>query len=176
MVKWSLEELNDYRGRAEAGEIEAQIYLGWAYIEGKFVEKDDNLAKQWLKRASDQDSKEATLRLAMLLVIVQKDKHGIEMLRSLSAEGYAPAAYELGNYYYVGRCVERDTNAAEREWSRAAGAGHAIAKVKLLKYQSLHSPFYKKPLLFLKLCWAGISMLSILVRDLNDPRVLGSLE
>jgi FOG: TPR repeat, SEL1 subfamily len=174
MAKWSLEKLNSCRGRAEAGEIEAQTFLGWAYIEGKFVEKDNNLAKEWLKRASDQGSKEATYRLAFLLAS-RKDGNGIEMLRGLSAECFAPAAYELGNYYYVGLSVERDVGAAVREWSRAAEAGHALARIKLLKYQSLHSPFYKKPLLFLRLLWAVMFLVSILARDLNDPRVLGSL-
>jgi TPR repeat protein len=176
MAKWSLEELNDYRGRAEAGDIEAQILLGWGYALGKFVEKDSNLATYWLKRASDQGSKEATYRLAVLLVISQKEKTGIELLRNLSAEGYAPAAYELGVFYYAGLCVERDPDAAEREWSRAAEAGHALAKVNLLKYQSLRSPYYRKPLLFLKTFWAVISVVSILLRNLNDERTLGSLK
>jgi TPR repeat protein len=105
MAKWSPEELNSYRGRAEAADIEAQIFLGWGYALGKFVEKDSNLATYWLKRGSDHGSKEATYRLAVLLVISQKDKTGIELLRNLSAEGYAPAAYELGVFYYVGQCV-----------------------------------------------------------------------
>src|SRR6266849_1664823 len=91
MAKWSPEERNDYTGRAEAGDVEAQIFLGWEYALGKFVEKDSNLATHWLKRASDQGSKEATYRLAVLLVISQKDKTGIELLRNMSAEGYAPA-------------------------------------------------------------------------------------
>jgi TPR repeat protein len=176
MAKWSLEELNDYRGRAEAGDIEAQIFLGWEYALGKHVEKDEDRAKELLKRASDQGSKEATYRLAVLLVISQKDKTGIEMLRNLSAEGFAPAACELGNVYYAGLCVDRDPIAAEREWSRAAEAGHALARIKLLKCQSLRSPFYKKPLLFLKMGWAVISAVSMLLRYFNDERTLGSLK
>jgi len=65
MAKWSLEELNSYNGRAAAGDIEAQIFLGWAYLIGKFVEKNDYLAEEWLRRASNQGSREGTFRLAI---------------------------------------------------------------------------------------------------------------
>ena len=175
MAKWSLDELNDYRSRAEADDVETQIYLGWSYFKGEHVEKNDDLAKKWLERASHQGSKEATYRLAMFL-ISRKDRDGIKMLTELSAENFPPAAYELGNYYYVGFLVERDVSAAAREWAHAADSGHAIARIKLLKYQKLHSPFYMKPFFFVKIVWAGLSALSILLRDMHDHRVLGSLK
>jgi TPR repeat protein len=174
MTKWSLEELSGYRNRAEAGDIEAQVYLGWAYIVGKFVEKNCSLAKEWLERASNQGSKEAAYRLAMLL-ISQKDKKGIGILTDLSAENFAPAAYELGNFYYMGLLVARDVNAAEQEWSHAADSGHALARIKLLKYQSLRTPFYKKPFIFLKICGAVISASALLLKDFHNPRTLGTL-
>jgi TPR repeat protein len=174
MAKWSPEELKNYRTRAEAGDIEAQIYLGWAFLEGKFVEKDCSLAKEWLERASNQGSKEAGYRLAMLL-ISQKDKNGIGILTSLSAANFASAAYELGNCYYVGLLVERDENAAVQEWSHATDSGHAIARIKLLKYQSLRSPFYMKPFIFIEICWAVLSAGSLLLKDFNDTRTLGTI-
>ena len=174
MAKWSPEELKNYRTRAEAGDIEAQIYLGWAFLGGKFVEKDYSLAKEWLERASNQGSKEAGYRLAMLL-ISQKNKDGIEILKGLSAGNFTSAAYELGNCYYVGLLVERDENAAEQEWLNAVDGGHALARIKLLKYQSLHSPFYKKPFIFIKICWAVLFAGSLLLKDFDDPRTLGTI-
>jgi TPR repeat protein len=173
MTKWTPEELDSYRARADAGEIGAQIYLGWAYHEGRYVEKNKDLAKEWLERAADQDSKEAGYRLAVVLIL-QKDRAGIERLRNLSKERYSPAAYELGNCYFGGVLVERDVDAAVQEWSHASDMGHVFARIKLLKYQNMNSRFYEKPLYFIKLVLVSFLMCFIILKDSNDVRILGS--
>ncbi len=175
MPKLTAGELNDYRTRANADEIAAQIYLGWAYVKGTDVEKDESLGRALLERAANLGSKEAAYRLASCLIL-RNDGDGIARLTQLSAENYAPAAYDLGNCYYAGFLVERDSHAAAREWSHAANNGHLIAKIKLLKFQSQLSPLHRKPLIFLKMFGAFVLAASVLLRDMSDPRVLGSLK
>jgi hypothetical protein len=65
--------------------------------------------------------------------------------------------------------------AAEREWLAAANRGHQLARLKLLKYESLHSPFWKKPVLYAKMILLVLKTLPVVLENTSDPRVLGSL-
>ncbi|MCK1600485.1 sel1 repeat family protein [Bradyrhizobium sp. 166] len=175
MSEWTEEELKDYIGLAESGDTDVQIYLGWAYASGTHVNKDEDLGRKWLQEAASRGSKEAAFRLAVFLT-AKDDPESVAMLAKLSAEGFAPAAYELGNFYWVGFLVPRDTAAAEREWLLAATNGHQLAKLKLLKCESLRSPLWKKPLLFAKMIWLGVTTAPLLSKNKSDPRVLGTLK
>jgi hypothetical protein len=111
-----------------------------------------------------------------MILIARRNKKGIDILIGLTAENYAPAAYELGNCYNVGLLVERDECAGERHWSHAADGGHVLATIKLLKFESLHSVFYKRPFIFLKMCRVLLSAIPLFFGGFNDPRTLGTLK
>jgi hypothetical protein len=175
MARFSAQLLHEYIARANDGNVKAQIFLGWAYAEGRLVGKNDHLALTWLRKAADQGSLEAKYRLAAVL-IWQNNMEGLSLLTGSELAEFPPALYELGNLYYSGSLLGRDVKKAESSWSRAAEAGHALARIKLMKYCSLRARWFLKPVCALRVIAAVCSAIAIMARNENDPRVLGSLK
>jgi TPR repeat protein len=173
MPKLSIDELRDYTSMAEAGDVSAQIYLGWAYIDGKLVDKNDAFGLDLLRKATRQGSDKAGFMLGRLL-ISRKQHEGFEIIRELSARGFAPASYEVGNCYYTGNLVERDFGKGNEKWSAAASKGHLLARIKTLKHQRMSAPAWKKPIYSANILLTLVHAIAIYLRNENDERVLGS--
>lgn len=119
---------------------------------------------------------EAEFRLATAL-IEQKMKHGIDSLRRLSASGYPPASYELGNCFYVGNLVERSEAKAVSKWREAASDGHILAELNLIKYDWHFANPLGKAVLIIKstatLLWA---VWLTFRNDGHDIRLIGNMD
>ncbi|RJT23903.1 sel1 repeat family protein [Mesorhizobium waimense] len=163
----------EYVALAEAGNTAAQIYVGWAYLEGRLVSQDLRAGEEWLRKSYKQGSVEGGYRLAMVLV-QRSDREGIDLLTHLGDQGYPPANYELGNCLYTGNLVPRDAIEAAKRWGDAEKKGHVIARIKLLKYQSSISPIYKKPLFALKILINLLCAIILFLKNERDERVLGT--
>ncbi|TIR87087.1 MAG: sel1 repeat family protein, partial [Mesorhizobium sp.] len=123
-------DLDAYMAMAEAGDAKAQIFVGWAYLEGKLVEKNLKIAENWLRKASGQGSFEGGYRLAMML-LQRGDREAIDLLTRLGDQGYSPANYELGNCLYTGDLIDRNAREAAVRWDEAQRKGHIVARIKL---------------------------------------------
>lgn len=77
---------------------------------------------------------EADYRSAIAL-IAQQSKDGIDALRKLSARGFAPASYDLGNCYYIGQMIEKSEHKAVEKWRDASAGGHVLGSMNVLKYE-----------------------------------------
>lgn len=166
-------DFESYVAMAEAGDAQAQIYVGWAYLAGKLVERNQEIGEKWLRKASDQGSLEGGYRLAMVL-LQRRDKEAIGLFKQLGDRGYAPANYELGNCLYTGNLVERDTKAAAIRWNEARRKGHAVARIKFLKYQSSLAPLHEKPLFAVRIFISLVRAIWLYLRNDQDERVLGT--
>ena len=121
-------------------------------------------------------SVEAEFRSATAL-IGQESQQGIATLIKLSASGYSPASYELGNCLYIGNSVERNEAKAISKWREAASEGHILAKINLIKYDWHYADYVGKAVLFTKsaatLLWA---IWLILRNDGHDIRLMGNMD
>lgn len=64
--KNDVKQFEFYKRRAEEGSDHAQYELGVRYLNGKGVDKDEKLAREWLGKAAKQGNKEAAAKLAQL--------------------------------------------------------------------------------------------------------------
>lgn len=108
-------------------------------------------------------------------MIAQQRKDGIDTLRKLSASGYPPASYELGNCLYIGNLIERDQFKAVGKWREAAYTGYIIARLNLIKYEWHFATYFGKVILILRsiatILWASWL---IMMDDGHDIRLMGN--
>gem|GEM_PF-6071454 len=97
---------------AEAGDGEAQFYLGSMYEGGLGVAPNASLALDWFRKAAENDVVQAEYHLGLLYEIgetVERDyARAIEWYRRAAEQGYAPAQNNLGSLYLRGLGVEAD--------------------------------------------------------------------
>jgi TPR repeat protein len=99
---------------------------------GQGVEKSNDKAVEWLKKAAGQQLPEAEYLLGVVYASgrygVQRDeKEAIRWTRRAALQGYADAEFTLGLAYAEGLGVERDAQQALGWLRRAARRGHAPA-------------------------------------------------
>lgn len=109
--------------------------------------------------------------------IAQRCRDGIVLLRRLSASGYIPASYELGNCFYIGNLVERNEHKAIKKWREAASGGHIYANINVLKYEWYFASYLRKIFLLATassiLIW-GVWL--IFMSNGHDPRLIGNTD
>ncbi len=70
---WEAYERNDYstafvgfKNLADQGDADAQTYMGWMYLEGRGVPKDNLQAVAWYRKAAEQGSADAQYNLGLM--------------------------------------------------------------------------------------------------------------
>jgi TPR repeat protein len=130
-----LPDFNQTRARAEAGEAQAQNFLGEIYAEGKQVKRDFREAIQWYRKAADQGLARAQYNLGVLYDIgqgvPQDEAEAARWYRQAAERGSADAQYTLASMYGLGRGVPRVPKEALRWYERAAEQGDALARYNL---------------------------------------------
>ena len=113
---------------ADAGDVEAQYYLGIMYALGYGVAQDAATAAKWYRKAADTGLPKAQFRLARLYDLGQGvDEDSAQAMgwyRKAADQGYARAQFSLGLLYYRGQGVPRDYVQAHK-WYSLAAAGFA---------------------------------------------------
>ena len=104
--------LEHWQPLAEAGDPEAQTWLGIMYARGKGVPLDAAAAEVWLHRAADQVHASGQRVLGYLYhegeVFPLDVVRGIELLHLAADQGDPKAQYNLGMIYATGDGVEKD--------------------------------------------------------------------
>jgi len=120
---------------AEGGEASAQYNLGLLFAGGLGVERDDERAADWYRRAADNGDADAQHNLSLMyatgLGVPQDDDLAVEWERKSAAHGYAPALNGLGYMYFLGRGVTQDYAEAARWYRSGAEKGDADAQYSL---------------------------------------------
>lgn len=131
------DRLAQLRNRAESGDSIAQTKLGHAYAEGRGVEKDLGIAKEWYERAVVQSNPEAQFGLAAILLLEDQNSDNYEraigLLRSSAESGYVEAKVGLGYAYMNGSGVRQDSVLAAKWVSEAAKDGNSTAQLLLAR-------------------------------------------
>jgi TPR repeat protein len=112
---------------AEAGDAEAQMYVGWMHHVGKGVDKDLEEAERWYHRALPAHSPRVEFFLASICLEKGHGDEEIEWIRRAASKGSPPALYELGRAHWFGTGVAEDRQKAWTYYDEAARLGHVFA-------------------------------------------------
>ena len=106
------DELSDLVRNAEAGNPQAQLALGWRYLDGNGVKQDKKLGFQWVKKAADQGYADAELALGYLYDkgrgTTVNYKKAFELYTRAAEKGNVTAQNNLGAMYSNGQYVQRN--------------------------------------------------------------------
>ena len=122
---------------AESGDATSQAVLGWCYIEGFGVAKNNAKAEGWLRKAAEQGFSEA--QIALGLYYLDAYETGVEVnvteavkwVRKAAEQDLADAQYELGECYLNGTGVTENQGEAVKWYRKAAEQDYAEAQITL---------------------------------------------
>lgn len=122
---------------AEAGNADAQFYMGRLYAGGRAGVMDDFEAANWFEKSARQDNAEAQYQLARLYLSgwgLSKDpKAAKEWLWKSGRLGFVKAQLLLGDLLSAGEVVPQDLDAARLWYAQAASQGSIKARTQLEK-------------------------------------------
>lgn len=123
------------RMEAENRIADAQYELSVCYYYGYGVEKDEEEAVKWSKKAAEQGHVDAQCKLGHCYysgIGVKKDKkEAAKWYRKAAEQGSADAQYRLGECYYIGDEMDEDEGEAVKWYRKAAEQGHTDAQCRL---------------------------------------------
>lgn len=131
------QNLARYHKAAAQGDVDAQTYLGFIYLQGKGIPVDLNQAREWFSKAAQQGDPKAQTHLAHIYEkgkgIPRDVSEALKWYRQAAEQGYALAQYNLGVLYENGDGVDKNETEAAGWYRQAAKAGDAVAQFSLAK-------------------------------------------
>lgn len=129
------QNLDRHRKAAEHGDVNAQTYLGFIYLEGNNVPADLVKARNWFSKAAEHGDARAQTYLAYIYekgkgVPVDYQK-ALKWYRKAANQDYAMAQYNLGVMYENGNGVAKSETTAVNWYYKAAERGDAVAQLTL---------------------------------------------
>lgn len=113
---------------AEAGDADAQLGMGLAFLEGEGVPQSASKAAQWFLRAALQGHVPSRHNLACLYYngegVPQSTGEAVKWWKRAAAQGHVGSQYNLGTLYRDGDGVEQDGTEAAKWFRMAAGQFH----------------------------------------------------
>jgi hypothetical protein len=126
--------LKKWRPLAEAGNADAQTYLGVMYANGRGVPQDDKEAAKWFRLAAEQGLADAQNNLGVMYAkgqgVPQDYKETAKWYRKAAEQGNAIAQDALGDMYEKGQGVPQNKIVAYALYNLAAAndASNEVAK------------------------------------------------
>lgn len=121
--------------RAEAGDVEAQVLAGIAFLDGKVVPEDVDQSASWIRAAAETGHPMGQNMLGNLYNsgsgMPQDPVKAVEWFGKAAAQGYAQAQNNLGAAYRHGRGVAANAAEASRLFRLAAEQGNIAGQVNL---------------------------------------------
>ena len=130
------EALPVLRGRAEAGDVEAQVELGRRYVQGIGVGRNDAEAAKWLQRAADQGNAQAQFNVGVMYergIGVGADlARALDYYRKSGAQNTPMAWHNLALLYAAGAPgLKADPVQARKLMTQAAELGQIESQYSL---------------------------------------------
>jgi TPR repeat protein len=123
--------LPDLKAKADAGDPQAQLELGYRYFRGDGVKEDVKQAVKWVRKAAEQGYAQAQLHLGYAYLKgygVKVDKHEAFVWIRKAADANIPEALlQVGFCYAKGEGVPEDAVQAAETFRRASDLGVAEA-------------------------------------------------
>ena len=125
-----------YLRAAKMGYISAQSQVGVFFLLGVSVEKDAELARHWLQKASDQGCEHATWRLHEYFLQVDNQTQALIYAQKAAEMNYAPAYLTLGNFHEFGVGTKNNFEIAKMHYQLALN--HTPEDPELRRKKKLH--------------------------------------
>jgi TPR repeat protein len=120
---------------AEAGDADAQVYLGLMHATGRGVDKDQQAAARWYRLAADQGQADGQFNLGLMYAKGQgvplNYAAAVHLYKQAAEQGHAGARLNLGVCYSRGYGVLRDEQLAADWFRQAAEQDNAAAQFNL---------------------------------------------
>lgn len=133
----------DLFARAEAGDFNAQCFIGHMYLSGKGLEQDFEKARLWYQRVRDQEGADAKIVAHANLVLgvlynsgkggKQCSRTALQCFENAAQQGYTDAHINIGLIYAKGLGVPKDLQKALYWWRLAEEKGHPSATKYVLE-------------------------------------------
>lgn len=119
-----------YLKSAEAGHPEAMYQLGKLEISLKNIE----IGNKWVEKSAQNGSPRGALEYGYYAIINLKNcEEGLKYY-IISAKYYAPANAALGNYYFDGKCINRDAHQSFIWFEKGATLGDGNSQLSLGRF------------------------------------------
>lgn len=122
---------------AKRGDPEAQRKLGYFYMNGLGIEKDERQGRIWIETAAEQGNAEAQYNLGAVyydgMGIPVDYEMAFKWLSKAATNGIVDAQAKLGEMYANGTGTTADDIKAGYWYGNASKRGHALASDKLLE-------------------------------------------
>lgn len=169
------EAVKFFQKAAEAGDAEAQFYLGFCYAEGKGVEKDEAESVKWYRKAADQGLPNAQYAIGERYLYgkgIPKDPvEATKWFQKSAEQRNAEAEYALAVCFYNGWGVSKDLDEAMKWLRKAAAQDFKKAKEDLDTILKEN----KQPKLALLIANSNYSHLGGLARTIPDAKALANV-
>ncbi len=123
------------RPAAEKGNPEAQVDLGYMFLQSLGVRKDHEQALKWFRLSAAQGYPAGQFYLGVMYqngLWVQKDSvEALRLFRLGAAQGHVQSQSNVGLMHELGEGVKQDLDEAARWYLVAAAKGDALARGKL---------------------------------------------
>jgi TPR repeat protein len=120
--------------KAEAGDVDSQVEIGFRYAHGTGVPKNLSTAAHWYRKAAERGDMRAQYFLGVLLHegtgVVKNIAEAYEWYGKSAEQGFGRAQFTVGSRYFLSG-LPGDAVKAEEWLLRAAGQGHIDAQVGL---------------------------------------------
>ena len=131
LVKSSKKAVKLFERSVERGDLRAMCALAQLYINGDGIKSNRQKAIQLYRIAADRGSALAQCNLGSCYSQEQNFADAFPLYRLAAEQGYREAEFNLANCYGDGRGVEKDLDAAEHWYERAAAKGDTDAEYAL---------------------------------------------
>ncbi len=127
--------LSYWENSAAAGDLEAQVHIGWMYEYGQGVLQNHTIAAKWYLKAAEAGHASAQTNLGVMYQygdgLEQSLDNAIHWYRQAAEAGDPNANYNLGMIYESGNGVPRNITQAINWYTKAAEVGHVNSQTKL---------------------------------------------
>jgi len=127
--------LREFAEAANQGEAKAQAELGFIYIYGRGVAKDEAQAVQWFRKAAEQGNATGQAGLGFMYEhgrgVAKDEAQAVQWYRKAAEQGFARGEANLGTMYRDGRGVAKDDAEAVQWFRKAAEQGDAFGQANL---------------------------------------------
>ena len=127
------EAVEAYRAAAEQGDTNAEIALGYAWLDGEGVPADPETARHWFARAAEKGSARGQYALGYLFDRTGEYELARRYYRLAAEQGHIPALCNLGVLLENGDGGPADIPEAVRLYQAAVDQGDELAALNLAR-------------------------------------------
>ena len=133
MTPDEVKKFEEVKAKAEKGDAESQMWLGWHYLNGEGVEMDSKQAAIWWRKGAEQGHDVCIYNLGCYYRGLRHRKdsdktqdmvQAVFWWRKGAELGYPDSQNELAGCYFYGNGVEKDMVRAVSLYRKAAEQGH----------------------------------------------------